>query len=135
MGHTVLQYHLEVTSLVNKLATVHVLDLINEGSEYTVAVIVLALASVENAPDLVPGPGQKRLSHMSHIVCSLKMQDVINQSFCEIEENSSFLCYMRMRHNQYPTFAICPLIFIVFFTLIELVFHSIFSSINHRFYR
>ena len=86
MSHNVLQYHLELTSLATKLSSVHVLDLINEGSDYAVAVIVLALAPVENAPDLVPGPGQERLSH---IVCSLIIQDVINQSYREIEENGS----------------------------------------------
>ena len=98
MSHKVLQYYLKLTSLVTKLATV--LDFINEGSNYAFAIIALALVPVENAPDLVPGPGQERLSH---IVCSLRMQE-------------------------YPTFSLCLLIFLVFFT-IELPFHSIFSSI------
>ena len=55
MSHKVLQCHLDLTSLVNKLATV--LDLINEGSDHAVAVLDLALALVEKEPDLAPGPG------------------------------------------------------------------------------
>ena len=73
MSHKVLQCHLDLTSLVNKLATV--LDLINEGSDHAVAVLDLALALVEKEPDLAPGPGLYRLSH---IVCSLLLQEILH---------------------------------------------------------
>ena len=109
-----------VTFLVTEIATVL------EGSDHAVAVIDLALTLVVNEPDhdLASGTGRRDCQIFSvHLEWKMSL---INH----IEKLRKMVLIFYNEDYQYLTFVICPLIFIVFFT-IELLFYFIFSPHNH----